>query len=131
MFNESNIRLNQSRLNFVVLLSGTRVQSANVIQCGLDCFDGPRNGSRDFLMLLILQGAKMLVHNRDCIGKHLHSTVSIFAELSLMITELVEQALAQIATCDARRIQLPDDLDGFMELLTTEAHAECRFRSIC
>src|SRR5213079_3396257 len=97
MLNECDVGLNQSRLNFVVLLSGPWVQSANVIQCGLDCFDRPRNGSRDFLMLLILQGAKVLVHDCDRIGKHLSSSVSVFSELSLMITELVEQALAQIA----------------------------------
>src|SRR5437762_11326301 len=105
MFNESNIRLDQSGLNFVVLLPGPWVQGTNVFKRGLDRFDRPRNGSRDFLVLLILQGAKVLVHNRNRIGKHLRGTVSVFAELRLVITELVKQTLAKIAAGDARRIR--------------------------
>src|SRR5258708_5886583 len=131
MLNECNVRLNQSRLDFVVLLSGPWVQSANVIQCGLDCFDGPRNGSRDFLVLLILQGAKVLVNNRDCICQHLCGAVSILVELYLVIAELVKQTLAKIAARNAGRIELPDDLNRFVKLFAIEADGEPRFRSIC
>src|SRR6266496_1257485 len=130
MLNECDVRLNQSGLDLVVLLTGTRIEGAYVLECALDCFDGPGNGARDFLMLFVLQGAKVLVHNCNRVGKHLGGPVSVLAELRLMITELVKQALAQIAAGDARRVELPHNFDGFMELLMIEANRERRFRSI-
>src|SRR5438552_4976821 len=130
MLNECDVGLNQSRLNFVVLLSGPRVERAYVLERALDSFNRPSNGARDLLILLVLQGAKVLVHNRDRICQHLYGAVSILVELRLVIAKLVKQTLAKIATRDARRIQLPDDLNRFVKLFAIEAHAECRFRSV-
>ena len=50
------------------------------------------------------------------------------SQLLLVIAQLIEQALAQIAAGDAGWIQLADDFDGFVQIGEGEGRPECGTR---
>ena len=60
----------------------------------------------------------MLVDDGDGIRKNLRRAVAVLVlrELHLMITKLVEQALAQVAAGHAGRIELADDFQRFVQI---------------
>ncbi len=70
VLHESHIGLDQAGLNFVVAQSGPRIEGANVIERLLHSLDGTADGARDFLVLLVLQSAQMLIDDGDGIGEH-------------------------------------------------------------
>ena len=76
-------------------------------------------------MLLVLKRAQMLVHHSNCIGDHpsggLSVTVLELRELLLVVAQLIEQALAQIAAGDAWRIHLANYFESFAEVAPVEA----------
>src|SRR5437867_10291145 len=98
MFHESYVRLDQSRLNLVVAQAGPGIERPDVLERLLYCFDRTGDCLSYFLVLLILQGTKMLVHNRNRVREHLGSgfPVAVLADrkLLLVITQLTKQALA-------------------------------------
>ena len=69
----------------------------------------------------------MLINERNCVGQHLGSaiSVSVFVQLGLVITQLIQQALAEIAAADARRIELADRFDGFVQVFPGEVRPGC------
>src|ERR1700741_2126872 len=77
----------------------------------------------------------MLVHNRDGIGENQPGVISVFLLLMLLldIAQLIEQALAQIAACDAGRVELANQFKRFVEfvqgkfwLINGPRHWRCR-----
>src|SRR5258708_26631317 len=79
--------------------------------------DGTANRARDFLVLLILQRAQVLVNNSDRVGYDLSSAIPILPELSLVITQLVKQAFAEVPATHTRRIKLAHDFDGLVKVV--------------
>ena len=76
-------------------------------------------------MLLVLQRAQMLVDDGDGVGEKLRRAVPavlqvvpvlVQGQLLLVVAQLVEQAIAQIAAGDPGRIQLADDFEGFVQI---------------
>jgi hypothetical protein len=67
VLDECDVRLDQPRLNYVVAKSRAWIECADKFQSLLNGFDGTSNGFGNFLMLLVLQSAQVLVHDRDCV----------------------------------------------------------------
>ena len=89
MLHKRNIRLNQSCLDLVVTQSGTGIEGTDIFQSLLHSFDGTSDGLRDFLMLLVLQAAQVLVYNGNRILQNLSRAIAILVvrELRLMNSE--------------------------------------------
>ena len=71
------------------------------------------------LYCLFCKRAQMLVDDGHGVGKNLAAVavaVLVQRQLRLVIAQLVEQAIAQIAAGDAGRIQLADQLQGFVQI---------------
>ena len=75
----------------------------------------------------------MLIDDGDGVGKRLGRgfSVAVLVQLVLLlvVTQLIEQALAKIAASNSRRVELPYDFDGFVEIGETEAGEELGMRS--
>ena len=123
VLDEGDIGLDQPRLNLVVAQTGARIEGANVVERRLHGFDGTADGLCDFFVLLVLQAAQVLVDDGHGVLKNLRGAVSVLLlrELRLMKAKLRQQAFAQIAASYARRIELLDDLQRFLQIRSGEA----------
>ncbi len=73
----------------------------------------------------------MLVHDGNGIGNHLRGglAVSIFcAASSLVIAQLIKQALAQVAAGDSGRIHLANKFQSLVQIRKIEAGLKCGLR---
>src|SRR5262249_14791205 len=118
VLHKSDIRLNQASLDFVVSKPGTRIEGSNVIEGTLDRFDRASDGFGNFLVLFVLHATQVLIDDRHGVLQYLHRTITVFVlcKLSLMKSQLVQQALPKITASHSRRIQLLNDLEGFLQL---------------
>src|ERR1700716_99609 len=125
MLHKSNVGLDQPRLALVVTQTGAGIECPDVFQSFLNGFRGTADRARNFLVLLVLQGAQMLIYDRDRIGKHLRSgfTVAVLVggQLLLVVAPLIEQTIAQVAAGDSGRIHLAHQVESFMEIFQVEA----------
>src|SRR6185369_13807346 len=75
--------------------------------------------------LLVLQGAQMLVDDRDRIGQKLRGglavSVLLCGELPLVIAQLIQQTIAQVAACDSGRVHLANQIEGLVQISQVEA----------
>src|ERR1700722_3300531 len=129
MLHESNVGLDEARLGFVVTQAGAGIERSDVIQCIFDRLQRTADGSRDFFVLLILQGAQMLIDDRGGVLENLRRAVAVSfsvlvavflsvlvqRELLLVIAQLVEQALAEIAATNAGGVELADRVQGLLQ----------------
>jgi hypothetical protein len=118
MFDESDIRLDQASLDFVVLQAGAGIEGANVVDGLLDGIRGASDGLGDFFVLLALHGSEVLVDYgngiledlRGAVGRLFCGVVSVFfsvlmvRELLLVMMQLEQKAFAQSATAHTRRV---------------------------
>ena len=119
MLYESNIGLNEPGLDVVVAHAGTGIEGADVIQGWLDGLDGASDGTSDFFVLLVLQRPQVLVDDGNGVSDHLGERlpVGILPRQLLLVTELAEQTLAQVAASYTGRVQLADDFQGLVKIL--------------
>ena len=133
MLHECYVRLDQSRLNLVVAQARSRIERPDVFQRLLYGFDGAGNCLGYFLVLLILQRAKMLVHNRNRIREHLGRrfpvAVLTYRKLVLVVMQLTEQALAQTSASHSGRIHLAHQFERFMQIAKAEVGTVNWFRN--
>src|SRR5436305_6417638 len=80
VLHECDVRLDQPWLDYVVAKSGAGIERADVFQRLLTGFDRAPNSFADFLVLLVLQAAQVLVHYRDCVLQNLGSAVSVLLQ---------------------------------------------------
>ncbi len=94
VLDESDVGFDEARLGFVVTQAGTRIESADVIERLLHGFHGATQGAPDFLKLLVLHGAQMLIDDGDGVRKRLGGGFSVAVlvqfELQLVVTQLIE-----------------------------------------
>ena len=116
MLDEGDVGLDEAGLDFVVTQAGARIEGADVVERGLHGFDGAADGLGNFFVLLVLQGAQMLVDDGRGVLQNLRGAVAVFVQrkLRLVITKLAEQAFAQIAAGDAGRIKLTHDFQSLL-----------------
>ena len=105
-------------LDFVVAQAGPRIEGADVVERSLHGFDRAADGLGDFFVLLVLQAAQMLVDDGHRILQDLRRAVAVLVqrELRLVIAELVQQAVAQVAAGHARRVQLTHYFQSFLQI---------------
>ena len=123
MLDERDVGFDQPRLALVITQTGARIEGADVVQRLLHGFYGPVDRLRDFLVLLHLQRAQVLVNHGDTVIQHFRGrSISVFVnrELLLVVTKLAEQALAQIAAGYARGIELAHQFECFMQIGKSE-----------
>src|SRR5438445_8915134 len=143
MFNESDVGLNQPRLHLVVAQSRTRIESTDIIERLLHHLNWTAYRLADFLVLFHLQGTQMLVNNGNRIVDDLSRGFSMVVfqmwNLLLLVSQLVQQAVTQVAAGNSRRIHLSHYFDGFGEIRAIKAwlirgprrRRICRWRRGC
>ena len=106
MLHECNVGLDQPCLDFVVAQAGTRIQRADVVERLQHGFQRTSNRFRNFLVLLVLHGPKVLIDDGRGVLQKLFCAVAVLVQcqLLLVVAQLGEQASAQVATAHARRI---------------------------
>src|SRR5207248_3266669 len=121
MLHERDIWFDKTRLRFVVAQPRPGIECAYVIQRSLYCLNGAVDGARNLFVLLVLERLEVLIDYRDGIGKHLRGPVTVSISkalmLSLVIPQLIEETIAQIAASDSWRVELPDDLNRLVQVL--------------
>ena len=121
MLDERHIGLDQARLALVVTQAGAGIERPNVVQGLLHRFREAPDGARDFFVLLVLQSAQMLVHDGNRVGQHLRGGLSVSilvrGQLRLVVAQLIEQTIAQVAAGDSRRIHLAHQIERFMQII--------------
>ncbi len=125
VLHESDIGLDQPRLRLVVAQAGTRIEGADVVERLLHRFDRTPNRLGDFLDIACSApradaGRQSRLHRQN-LRSGFSVAVPLQLKLLLMVAQLVEQALAQIAAGDAGGIQLAHDFDRFVQIGETEA----------
>ena len=63
----------------------------------------------------------MLVHDGNRVGQNLRGglavSILVRGQLRLVIAQLIEQAIAQVAAGDSRRIHLAHQFQGFVQIV--------------
>ena len=78
VFDEGDIWLDETRLSLVVLQAGPGIESADVVERGLDSVYRTVDGFGDFFVLLVLHAAQMLIDDGAGILQDLCGTVAVF-----------------------------------------------------
>src|SRR5260370_41702788 len=119
MLDERDWGLNQPRRTLVVGKARRGIWRAAISEPRLHRFDWTPNGARNFLELLQRYRSQMLIDDSHRVSHHLlgqSTTVSVQLQLLQMGAQLIEQALAQIATGDALRIELAHNFQRFVQI---------------
>src|SRR5262245_24246212 len=115
MFDECDIRLNQSRRCLVVTKYGPGIESTNVFQRGLNGFHGAIDRAADLFKLLKRYCPQMLINDGHGVANQLFSgsaAIDRLRQLCEMETQLIHQAIAQAAASDSGWIEQPDDFES-------------------
>ena len=119
MLDEGDIGLDQPRGALVVAEARAGIERFDAVERRLHSFNGTADGFANFFVLLELQGAQMLIDDRNRVGDNLSVSITVVLLLRMLllnITQLVKQALAQVSASHARWIQLTDDLERFVQI---------------
>src|ERR1700686_4640901 len=130
MLDERDIGFDQAGLDFVVLQAGARIEGPDVIDGLLNRIGRTADRFGNFFVLLALDRAQVLVADGDGILQNLRGTVagffcglvSVFAlrKLLLVIAQLAEKTLAQVAAADTRRVKLTHNFESFLQIGSRE-----------
>src|SRR5260370_12250405 len=90
-----------------------------MLEPGLHRFDWTTDRARNFLKLLQRHRPQMLIDDGNRVSHDLPgqgTTVSVQMQLLQMVAQLIEQAFAQVATGDARRIELAHNFQRLVQV---------------